>query len=71
MDFTNVSGAGKQFCGEDHTAALLEWIAPENLLVELGGRSQGTLLEDIGPWNDASVTAEIDAEWSMNHAGQA
>jgi hypothetical protein len=60
-----------QFCGVDPTSALLEWIAPENLMLELGGRSQGTLLDDIGPWNDVSVTAEIDAEWRLSHGEQA
>lgn len=30
----------------------------ENLPVWLGGKSKGTLLDDVGPWSDAEVCME-------------
>lgn len=44
--------------------ALLKWIDIENIPVWIGGKSEGSLIDDIGPWSDAHVCSRIgvDAE---------
>ncbi len=45
--------------------ALLHWVEKENLPEYLGGTSKATLLDDVGPWQDPRLIAEIKAEWAL------
>lgn len=40
----------------------MEWIDPENLPEWLGGKSQGTLIDDIGPWSDPEVLRRLEGQ---------
>lgn len=51
-----------EVCPTKFAPALLRWVAPEDLPEYLGGTSKATLLDDAGPWQDARLVAEIDAE---------
>ncbi|KAI8473261.1 MAG: CRAL-TRIO domain-containing protein, partial [Monoraphidium minutum] len=44
-----------QICQTNYAADLLEWVDADNLPVWLGGRSKGTLLDDVGPWSDPTM----------------
>lgn len=51
-----------QICQSDYSRDLLEWIEPDNLPDWLGGRSKGTLLDDVGPWSDPEVLRRIEGQ---------
>lgn len=51
-----------EVCSTKYTPALLEWIDASSLPEYLGGTSKGTLLDDVGPWQDPRIIAEIDAD---------
>ena len=51
-----------QVCSSDYLSELTRWVAPENIPQYLGGKSQGSLLDDVGPWHDEALRAEIDAQ---------
>lgn len=51
-----------QICQSNYTKDLLEWVDADNLPDWLGGRSKGTLLDDIGPWSDPEVLRQIETE---------
>jgi len=51
-----------EVCPPDYMKVLTRWVDPENIPAYLGGKSQGSLLDDVGPWNDSSLIAEIDAQ---------
>lgn len=51
-----------EVCPPDYMKVLSRWVDPENIPAYLGGNSQGSLLDDVGPWNDPSLVAEIDAQ---------
>lgn len=51
-----------QICQSNYTKDLLEWIDPENLPEWLGGKSQGTLIDDIGPWSDPEVLRKLEGQ---------
>eukprot|EP00878_Enallax_costatus_P021465 GHUV01022722.1.p1 GENE.GHUV01022722.1~~GHUV01022722.1.p1 ORF type:complete len:454 (+),score=138.54 GHUV01022722.1:1181-2542(+) len=51
-----------QICQSNYTKDLLEWIDAENLPEWLGGRSQGTLIDDIGPWSDPEVLRKLEGQ---------
>eukprot|EP00884_Botryococcus_braunii_P015835 jgi/Botrbrau1/2935/Bobra.0026s0010.1 len=62
----DVRTAGKiEICPTRYLPALLEWVDKENLPEYLGGTSKATLLDDVGPWQDPRLIAEIDAEWNL------
>ena len=51
-----------EVCSTKYASALLEWIDAASLPEYLGGTSKGTLLDDVGPWQDPRLIAEIDAD---------
>ncbi len=46
-----------QICQTNYTKDLLEWVDAEHLPEWLGGKSKGTLLDDVGPWSDPGKLA--------------
>ncbi|KAJ9528339.1 hypothetical protein QJQ45_014325, partial [Haematococcus lacustris] len=48
-----------EILGTDYLPGLLKWVDINNLPEFLGGRSKGSLLEDIGPWSDHDVLARL------------
>lgn len=54
-----------QICQSDYTKDLLEWIEPDNLPDWLGGRSKGTLLDDVGPWSDPEVLRRMEGQLNV------
>jgi hypothetical protein len=51
-----------QICQSDYKKDLLEWIDADNLPDWLGGRSKGTLLDDVGPWSDPDVLRRLEGQ---------
>lgn len=49
-----------EVCPQDYMKVLSKWVEPENIPSYLGGKSQASLLDDVGPWNDAGIIAELD-----------
>lgn len=39
--------------------ALTKWVDIENIPDWLGGKSQGQLVDDIGPWSDMELVARL------------
>lgn len=54
-----------QICQSDYKKDLLEWIEPDNLPEWLGGRSKGTLLDDLGPWSDREVLHRMEGQLNV------
>jgi len=50
-----------EVCPNDYMKVLTRWVDPANIPQYLGGKSQGALIDDVGPWNDPALVAEIDA----------
>lgn len=50
-----------QVLGKDYKSELLAVIAPENLPVQFGGKSQCDENRDVGPWQDPAVIAKVKA----------
>lgn len=48
-----------QILGSNYLPALEKWIAIENIPQFLGGKSQGTLVDDAGPWSDPELVASL------------
>eukprot|EP00879_Flechtneria_rotunda_P010462 GHRR01010938.1.p1 GENE.GHRR01010938.1~~GHRR01010938.1.p1 ORF type:complete len:354 (+),score=106.05 GHRR01010938.1:979-2040(+) len=51
-----------QICQTNYAKDLLEHVDAENLPEWLGGRSKGTLLDDVGPWSDPEVLKKIEGQ---------
>lgn len=51
-----------EVCPADYMKVLIKWIDIENIPSYLGGKSNGSLIDDIGPWNDETIIQEIDKE---------
>lgn len=51
-----------QICQSDYRKDLLEWIDADSLPEWLGGRSKGTLLDDVGPWSDPEVLRRMEGQ---------
>eukprot|EP00775_Hariotina_reticulata_P010356 gene10356-10514_t len=51
-----------QICQTNYTKDLLEWVDAENLPEWLGGKSKGTLLDDVGPWSDPEVLRKMEGQ---------
>ena len=49
-----------QICQANYTKDLLEWVDADCLPEWLGGRSKGTLLDDVGPWSDPEVLRRME-----------
>lgn len=54
-----------EVCPADYMKVLTRWAVPENIPTYLGGLSQGSLIDDIGPWEDPAMMARIDAEAAL------
>lgn len=56
--------------GTNYQDVLFRYIDPENVLEYLGGKSKGTLVDDLGPWNDPEMVAEVmrDHEFNVKRA---
>lgn len=59
-----------EILGTNYREALLKWVDEENLPVFLGGKSQGSLLDDIGPWSDAELCEQIGVNIEELKAGK-
>ncbi|GAB4823183.1 hypothetical protein N2152v2_010229 [Parachlorella kessleri] len=51
-----------EVCPSNYLPTLLRWADIENIPEYLGGKSRGSLLDDVGPWKDPALTAEIEAD---------
>lgn len=52
-----------EVCPSNYMKVLSKWVDMENIPSYLGGKSQGSLIDDVGPWSDPEMVAEIDREW--------
>lgn len=52
-----------EVCPSDYLPILTKWIDIENIPAYLGGKSSGSLIDDIGPWNDEEMIEELDNEY--------
>lgn len=41
---------------------LKKWIDEENIPEYLGGKSKGTLIDDVGPWHSEELVREVEME---------
>lgn len=48
-----------QILGPNYMEALLKWVDIESLPTFMGGKSEGTLYDDVGPWNNPALMAEM------------
>lgn len=48
-------------CPRNYLPALLHWIDEDHLPEYLGGKSKGTLVDDVGPWQDPALMQEVRA----------
>lgn len=51
-----------EVCPSDFIPALTKWIDIENIPTFLGGKSEGSLLDDCGAWNDPEILRELEDE---------
>lgn len=51
-----------EVCPKNFLPALKEWIDEDCIPEYLGGKSKGTLVDDVGPWKDSAIIQEIEAE---------
>lgn len=51
-----------EICPKDYYSVLTKWIDEENIPEYLGGKSKGTLVDDVGPWRDSELVKQVDAE---------
>jgi hypothetical protein len=66
-----------QICSSNYVPDLLQWVEADSLPQWLGGRSAGSLSDDVGPWNDATVLHKLgllhlhNQRANMAHPGSA
>ncbi len=46
---------------------LSKWVEVESIPEFLGGRSHGTLIDDVGPWSDPEVLDKVRAQHEGAH----
>ncbi|KAL4418792.1 hypothetical protein ABPG77_005506 [Micractinium sp. CCAP 211/92] len=46
----------------DYMKLLLKYVDAENIPEYLGGKSKGSLIDDVGPWKDPSILALVEAD---------
>jgi len=51
-----------EVCPRDYLPSLLQWIDIENIPEYLGGKSRGTLVDDLGPWKNPDLLKQLSAE---------
>ncbi|GAX76074.1 hypothetical protein CEUSTIGMA_g3517.t1 [Chlamydomonas eustigma] len=59
-----------EILGTDYKLALLKWVDEENLPTWLGGKSEGSLLDDVGPWSDPELCSRIGVDVEKLRSGQ-
>mmetsp|Transcript_10482 Transcript_10482/g.18328 ORF Transcript_10482/g.18328 Transcript_10482/m.18328 type:complete len:524 (-) Transcript_10482:635-2206(-) len=48
-----------EILGTNYLDGLLKWVDIDSIPVWLGGKSHGSLIDDIGPWSDPEVLAQL------------
>eukprot|EP00889_Picochlorum_renovo_P007378 jgi/Picre1/34408/NNA_001877.t1 len=56
-----------EVCPSNYMSVLTKWVDVESIPSYLGGKSTGSLIDDVGPWNDPELIHEIDDEWEGKH----
>lgn len=51
-----------EVCPSNYLPTLARWVDMDSIPEYLGGTSKGSLIDDVGPWNDPRLVAEIDAD---------
>lgn len=51
-----------EVCPSNYMSVLLKWVDEENIPEYMGGKSKGSLLDDVGVWKDPKVLAEVEAD---------
>ncbi|KAI7842782.1 hypothetical protein COHA_003528 [Chlorella ohadii] len=46
----------------DYMKVLLRYVDAENIPEYLGGKSKGSLIDDVGPWKDPQILAAVEAD---------
>ncbi len=59
-----------QILSTDYIKAVLKWVDEENLPTWLGGKSEGSLLADIGPWSDPELCQRIGVDVEALRSGK-
>ena len=59
--------AGMKVAGTNYLPQLLNWVDKDNLPQYLGGTSTATLLDDVGPWQDPAVVAQVRNQRQSSH----
>jgi len=59
-----------EVCPADYMKVLTRWVDPENIPQYLGGRSAGSLIDDVGLWNDPALIGEVDAQRAKSSQGE-
>lgn len=59
-----------EVCPSNYLPTLARWVDMDSIPEYLGGTSKGSLIDDVGPWNDPRIVAEIDAELAAAAAGR-
>lgn len=59
-----------EILGVNYKEALLKWVDEENLPIFLGGKSPGSLLDDVGPWSDPELCRKIGVDVEQLRSGK-
>jgi len=51
-----------EVCPRDYLPSLLQWIDIEDIPEYLGGKSHGTLVDDLGPWKNPELLRQLSTE---------
>ncbi|CAD7696725.1 unnamed protein product [Ostreobium quekettii] len=51
-----------EVCPRDFLPSLRKWINDEDIPEYLGGKSKGTLIDDVGPWRSPELVKEVEVE---------
>lgn len=57
-----------EVCPSNYLPVLTKWVDLDSIPTYLGGKSSGSLIDDIGPWNDPELIQEIEDEWGGKDA---
>eukprot|EP00210_Caulerpa_lentillifera_P001939 g1862.t1 len=53
-----------EVCPKNYLPCLTEWIDVENIPEYLGGKSKGTLVDDLGPWKNPELLKQLSVDRS-------
>jgi hypothetical protein len=53
-----------EVCPTDYLQVLTQWVDIESIPEYLGGASKGSLIDDLGPWNDPEIVARLDSGYA-------